>query len=234
MQPSLLFMLTVITIAVGLFIWLGGLGFKKIMFALIGLCFGTSCMLFYTGINLLLVVAVIGIFVLIAIKLQDTFLSLIASAATVVVGYLMLIRPYFRPSNDILAVIRQLTIGVPYYNWLILLVVAALPFAVISIQDAPALFASAAGTILILAGTVMALLNFGYPAVSYIAIKQDIFLAGLTMTIAAGVVVQLWLLPKVNVRLAALRNAAKTKIEKVKADKDNAAKTTKTTSWRTA
>ena len=57
---------------------------------------------------------------------------LTASAIAAVIGYFLLIRPYFRPSSDILAVIRELTIGVPYYNWPILLALTALPFAIIS------------------------------------------------------------------------------------------------------
>lgn len=136
MQQSLLLTLAVVTIAAGLFIWLGGLGFKKVMFVAAGLFFGAFCTLFFSGTNLFLAAAIIGAFALIALKLQDTFLVLIASAVAAVIGYLILIRPYFRPSSDILAIIRQLTIGVPYYNWPILLAVAVLPFAVISWQGA--------------------------------------------------------------------------------------------------
>jgi hypothetical protein len=234
LQPSLLLTLAVVTIAAGLFIWLGGLSFKKVMFVLTGLFFGASCTLLSSGTNLFLAIAIIGIFALIALKLQDMFFMLIASVVAAIIGYSILVRPYFRPSSDILAVIRQLTIGVPYYNWPILLMITALPFAVICWQGALALFSSAAGTILVLAGTVMVLLNFGYPAVGYIATKQDIFFAVLALATIAGTIIQLWLLPEINVRFAAVRKTAKTKFEKVKAGKNDAAKTTKTTTWRTA
>lgn len=234
LQQSLLLTLAVVTIAAGLFIWLGGLGFKKIMFVAAGLFFGAFCTLFSSGTNLFLAAAIIGAFALIALKLQDTFLLLIASAIAAFIGYQILIRPYFRPSSDILAVIRQLTISVPYYNWPILLAATALPFAVISWQGASVLFSSAAGTILILAGTVMALLNFGYPAVGYITSRQDIYTAILALTTIAGTIIQLWLLPEINVRFAATRKTAKTKVKKVKAGKGDAAETTKTTTWRTA
>ena len=138
MQPSLLLTLAVVTIAAGLFVLLGGFGFKKVMFVVTGLFFGAFCTLFSSGTNLFLAAAVIGIFALIALKLQDTFLVLIASAAAAVIGYLVLIRPYFLPSSNILAVIRQFTISVPYYNWPLLVAVTALPFAVISWQGASA------------------------------------------------------------------------------------------------
>jgi hypothetical protein len=181
LQPALLLTLAVVTIASGLFILLGGLSFKKAMFVAIGLFVGALCTLFSSGTNPFLAAAIIGIFGLIAFKLEDTFLVLTASAIAAVIGYFILIRPYFRPSSDILAVIRELTIGVPYYNWPILLALTALPFAIISWRGAPAIFTSAAGAILVLAGTVMALLNFGYSAVGYIATKQDIFFAVLAL-----------------------------------------------------
>lgn len=234
MQPALLLTLAVVTIAAGLFVLLGGLGFKKVTFVVIGLFFGAFCTLFSSGTNPFLAAAVIGIFALVALKLQETFLVLTASAITVVIGYFLLIRPHFRPSSDILSVIRQLTIGVPYYNWPLLLVLTALPFVIISWQGASALFTSATGTILVLAGTAMALLNFGYPAVSYITTKQDIFFAVLVLATIAGTIVQLWLLPEINVRFAAARKAAKTKFEKVKTGKGDAAEKPKTATWRTA
>jgi hypothetical protein len=235
LQPSLLLTLAVVTIAAGLFVWLGGLGFKKAVFVVTGLFFGAFCTLFSSGTNPLPAVALISIFALIAFKLENTFLVLIASAVAAVIGYLILIRPYFHPSGDILAGIGQLAMSVPLYNWPILLAVIALPFVVISLQGASAIFTSAAGTILILTGTVMALPNFGYPAVGYITTKQDIYIAVFALaTIIAGAIIQLWLLPEINVLFAVARKAAETKVEKVKAGKGNAVEAPKTRNWRTA
>ena len=234
MQPSLLLTLAAVTIAAGLFVLLGGFGFRKVMFVITGLFFGAFCTLFSSGTNLFLAVATIGAFALIALKLQDTFLVLIASAVAAVIGYLILIGPYFRHSNNILAVIRQFTISVPYYNWPILLALTALPFAVMSCQGASAIFTSAAGTILVLTGTVMVLLNFGYSAVGYIATKQDICVARLVLATIAGTIIQSWLLPKINVRFAVAEKTAKNKVEKAKAGKGNAAEKSKTATWRTA
>jgi len=232
LQPALLLTLAAVTIAAGLFILLGGLGFKKAMFVLTGLFFGAFCTLFSSGTNLFLAAAIMGIFAMIALKLQDTFLVLIASVAAAVIGYFLLIRPYFLPSSNILPVIRQLSISVPYYNWPILLAVTALPFAIISLRGASAIFTSAAGTILVLAGTVMALLNFGYPAVGYITTKQGLYIAVLVLATIAGAIIQLWLLPEINVLFTAARNAVKTK--KVKAGKGDAEEKPKTATWRTA
>ena len=230
MQPSLLLILAAVTIAAGLFVWLGGLGFKKIMFVVAGVFFGAFCTLFSSDTNLFLAAAIIGICAMLALTLQETFLVLIASALAAVIGYSILIRPYFRPSGNILAVIRQLTIGVPYYNWPILLALTAVPFAAVSWQGASALFSSAAGTTLILAGTIMALLNFGYPAVGYMTTRQDIYIEIFVAATILGTIAQLWLLPKISTLFV----AAKAKVEKVKARKGDAGATAKTATWRTA
>lgn len=234
LQPSLLLTLAAVTIAAGLFVWLGGLGFRKIMFVLAGAFFGAFCTLFSSSTNLFLAAALIGIFALLALKLQDTFLVLVASALAAVIGYSLLVRPYFRTSGDILPVIRQLAIDVPYYNWPILLALTAAPFAAISWQGASALFSSAAGTILLLAGTTIALLNFGYPAVGYITTKQDIYIAIIALVTILGTIAQLWLLPKISTRFAAARQAAKTKVKKAKARKGNTEPAAKSITWRTS
>ncbi|MBE3142357.1 MAG: hypothetical protein IMZ61_00295 [Planctomycetes bacterium] len=230
LQPSLLLTLAVVTIAAGLFVWLGGLGFKKIVFVAIGLFFGAFCTLFSSGTNPFLAAAIIGICAMLAFTLQDTFLVLIASALAAVIGYSMLVRPYFRPSGDIMSVIRQLTIGVPYYNWPIMLALTAVPFAAVSWKGASALFSSAAGTTLILAGTIMVLLNLGYPAVGYMTTRQDIYIAIIALATILGTITQLWLMPKISTLFV----AAKAKVKKVKARKGNAEATAKTATWRTA
>jgi hypothetical protein len=228
LQPLLLLTFGVVTIAAGLFVWLGGLGFRKIVLVVIGLFFGAFCTLFSSGTNLFLAAAIIGICALLALKLRETFLMLVASAFAAAIGYSILIQPYFRPSSDIMSVIRQLSIGVPYYNWPILLAITALPFAVISWPGASALISSAAGTTLILAGTIMALLNFGYPAVVYMTATQDIYIEIFVATTILGTIAQLWLLPTISARFAAA------KVKKVKARKGNAEATAKTATWRTA
>ena len=193
LPASVLLAIAVVTIAAGLFVWLGGLGFKKIMYVLVGVFFGAFCSLFYADSNPLLAAAVIGVCAMASLKLQDAFLMLIISAFAAVVGYSILIRPYFRPSPNLIVVIKQLTIGVPYYNWPILLAVTALPFAVISWVGAPALLSSTAGATLILAGTMMALLHLGYPAIGYLTSRQDICAAAIALATILGTIIQLWI-----------------------------------------
>jgi hypothetical protein len=234
LPPAILLTLAIVILAAGVFVFLGGLGFKRIMFVAIGAFFGAFSSLFYAETNPLLDAALIGIFSLLAFKLQDTFLVLVASAFAAVIGYSLLIRPYYRPSNNILAVIRQITIGVPYYNWPILLAVTAAPFALISWQGASAFFTSTAGAFFIFAGAIMISLHSGFAAVGYMTSKKEIFMEAFALAVIIGTFLQLWLLPKISARFIAVRKAAKTKNKKVKAAKDEPEIIRKSTTWRTA
>lgn len=228
MQSSLLLTLAAVTIAAGLFVWLGGLGFKKILFVVAGGFFGAFCTLFFSGANLFLAAALIGICALLVLKLQDTFFVLLTLALAVVIGYSILLRPYFRPSGSFSAIIGQLAIGVPFYNWPILLAITILPFAVMSWPGASALFSSVAGVMLLLAGTTMVLLNFDYPALGYMTSMWDIYIAIIALATILGTIAQLWLLPKISTLFV----AARAKLKKVKAG--NIEPAVKSTTWRTA
>jgi hypothetical protein len=234
LQPNLLLALAGVTIAAGLFVWLGGLGFKKIMYVVAGIFFGAFCSLFSSSANPFLAAAIIGICAITALKLQDTFFILVASAAAAVIGYSILVRPYFRPSSNILAVIRQITIGVPYYNWPILLAVTALPFAVISWVGASALLSSAAGAVLMLAGVTMILLNNGFAAIGHMNSRPEQYYLMIALAVISGTFIQLGVLPRISNRFSAAARTAKAKVKKVKAKKGDIESAGKSTTWRTA
>ena len=233
MQPSLLLALAVVTITAGLFIWLGGLSFKKIMYIVSGIFFGAFCSLLSSGTNLFLAASIIGICAILALKLQDAFFMLVASAAAAVIGYSILIQPYFRPSSNILAVIRQIAIGVPFYNWPILLAITALPFAIISWQGASALLSSVAGAVIMLAGITMVLLNAGFAATGRMTTQPEQYYLMIALAVIFGTFIQLGVLPKISTRFTAVR-IAKAKVKKVKARKGDAEPAPKSTTWRTA
>jgi hypothetical protein len=230
----MLLTLAVVTIAVGLFVWLGGLGFKKTMYTIAGACVGAFCTLLMSGHNIPMAAAVVGICAVLAFTMQENFLMLVASAVAAVIGYSFFIRPYYRPSGNLLAVIRQITVAVPYYNWPMLLAVTALPFAAVSWKSASALFSSAAGTIIILAGTVMIFLDFGYPAIGYMTSERDMYIGVIALTTIVGIFVQLLLLPKISSRFAAAKQAVKFKVKKGRIQKGDDEVVEKAVTWRTS
>ena len=236
-QPHLLLAMAVITVAAGLFIYLGGLGFRKTMFAVIGTYFGIEFALLTAGFNIMLVLAFAGVGVLLALKLQDSFLVLIASIFAVVYGFSVLIRPYFSPSDELISIIRQLTIGVPYYNWPILIALTALPVAVSSSswRVCSAILCSAAGTVIIFAGSIMLSKYAGIAGVAHIAGRPENYLGLFVAVTAVDACVQLFILPKISSRFAAAKESVKAKARRARKRKtDESGAESKKTAWRTA
>jgi hypothetical protein len=230
----MLLTLAVVTIAIGLFVWLGGFGLKKTMYTLAGACVGAFCTLLMSGQNIPMAAAVIGICAVLAFAMQETFLMLVASAVAAVIGFSFLIRPYFRHSDNLIVVMRQIAIGVPYYNWPMLLAVTALPFAAVSWKSSSALFSSAAGSLIILAGTVMIFLDFGYPAIGYLTSERDMYICVLALVTIVGLFIQLLLLPKISSRFAAAKQSSKFKVKKGRIQKGDDEVVEKAVTWRTS
>jgi hypothetical protein len=81
-----------------------------------------------------------------------------------------------------------------------------------------------------MAGTIMALLNFGYPAIGYMNTRQDIYFAIIALATILGTFAQLWLLPKISKRFV----TTKAKVKKVEAKEGNIEPALKSATWRTS
>jgi hypothetical protein len=235
-QSPFLLAVALITLAMGLFVYLGGFGFRKIMFAVIGIYCGIAFAISLAGLNLMLALAFVGVGVLLALWLQDSFLVLVTSILAAVYGFSVLIRPYFNPSDELINIVRGLTIGVPFYNWPILLAVMAAPVAVHSAswRVASALMCSAVASSLLLAGDIMLLKHTGFAAVGHISSNRELYLEIFIAVMAIGVFLQLFVLPKISRRFAAARESEKAKAKRAKKRKNNDETHSKTTAWRTA
>jgi hypothetical protein len=239
LPPRLLLVMAMVAIAAGLFVWLGGLGYRKAMFAVAGAFCGAVCTMSTSNSNLLLAAALVGAGVLLALKFQNTFLTLMTSVFAAVYGFSILIRPYVDASDDLLSIIRQLTIDVPYYNWPILLtlIVAPLGASAAFWQGTSAVLCSAAGTAMLLTGTILLLVRSGFAATGYISSKRELYLELFIAATIIGAIVQLLLLPKFSNRFAAVKEAAKIKAkraQKSKSDDSEAQPAQKSTAWRTS
>ena len=238
--PShLLLAMAMVAIAAGLFAWLGGLGYRKVMFAIIGACCGAACTIFADSSNLPLTAAMAGAGVLLGLRFQDSFLALMASIFAAVYGFSILIRPYYNPSSELIVMIRQLTIDVPYYNWPILLALSVVPLGASAAfwQGTSAVLCSAAGAALLLTGVILLLVRSGFAAVGHISTKRDIYLEIFIAVTVVGAIVQLLLLPRISSRLTIAKEAAKIKAkraQKSKPDDSDGQSVPKSTAWRTS
>ncbi len=80
----------------------------------------------------------------------------------------------------------------------------------------------------------MIFLDFGYPAIGYLTSERDIYLGVIALATIIGMFIQLLLLPKVSRRVAAAKQAAKTRAIKAKARKEDDVVVEKAVTWRTS
>jgi hypothetical protein len=236
LEPQALLILAAVTLAAGAFIYLGGFGFRKLMFAVIGTCCGIGITLLTFGLNIMLMLAFVGICVMLALKMQDSFLVLVTSIFAAIYGFSVLIRPYFGSTDDLMAVMRELTIGVPYYNWPMLIAFIALPVALNSTfyRAGSAILCAIAGTVVVLAGGVILAKHLGYNPASQIAARSQIYLGIFAAAAFADAIVQGLILPKISSRFAAVKESSKAKTRKARKRKTDETAGSKSTAWRTA
>jgi hypothetical protein len=236
--PVPLMAAAILMLILGLFVWFGGFGYKKILYIIIGAFFGAACTISITSTNYLLAAAMVAGGALLSFKLQETFLSFAIAVLAAAYGYSILISPYLRATKELIDVLRQLTIGVPYYNWPILLSVVLAPFVLTAswFAGASAGFSSLTASVMFLAGAIMLLKRFGYGAVAMISSNAKIVIGILAGVIVTGMVIQLLIMPCISDRFAAAKEAAKFKVKKPKktTQQDSESGPVRSATWRTS
>lgn len=228
----------IITIAAGVFVCLRGVGFRRVMLAVTGFYCGIAAGIFMAGLNLMMILAFAGAGLLLALWLQESFLILIASIFGTVYGFSVLIGPYFTPSDDIMSMLRELTIGVPYYNWPILLCIMFVPVAISSVnwQAGSSVLGAAMSTAMFLAGVIMLLKSDGLSAVGFITRNKQMSLGLFIFTVVVIGCVQYFVLPRISSRFEAAKEMARVKAKRARRRRksDEGKSDSKGTAWRTA
>jgi hypothetical protein len=85
----------------GLFIWLGGLGLRRILVAIAGAFSGGVCAFFITGGNITLAVVSAGLAVFIAIMFEVIFITLLTGALAAALGFAVLVGPYIENPDSL-------------------------------------------------------------------------------------------------------------------------------------
>ena len=246
LNPMLLIASGLALLLTGAFVWLGGLGFRKILFAVIGAASAVAFGFFISGWNILLAAAMVGLAVFIAVKLDDIFIVIVASVLAAVVGFSYLISPYIKPSEDLYPIIQQVVFDVPYYNWFLLLLFIVIP--IVGKFYCPSFFTalvcSAMGTFMAAAGIIFVGLYRGVSSFRYISNRYSLYLGTFLAVIALGTVEQLFFVR--TVKAIKGPRVPKIKPKKQKKSKTNPDKqpdqnapqepeqVAATTSWRTS
>ncbi len=99
-NPLILIGPGLVCVLLGLFIWLGGLGFKKVLIAIVGAVSGGICGFFISGRNIVTAVASAALAAVIAIKLERIFIAILAGVLAAILGFAVLAKPYIEIENE--------------------------------------------------------------------------------------------------------------------------------------
>ncbi len=233
LNSTVLIAVGIVIILLGMFIWLGGFGYRKLVFTLAGAACGAIASCFLPGFNLLLTVAMLGVGAYLAVQFEERFTASLAAIIMAAMGFTILVRPYVNFSRDLPDTARQFAIAVPPLNWIMLIGLIIVPFvaAVLYWRFTAAFSCSAVGTILLFIGGSMLYLQKGQSAVSYIYNRPSLFLYIFAALAVFGTVEQLLFARTVRFikGTSAVRTLARKK--KPKTDKEIVEKTV---SWRSA
>jgi hypothetical protein len=208
-------------IMVGLFIWLGGLRFVRILFVVLGAVGAGICGFFVVGRSIITVVGLVVVPFLIAVLPHRIFITIFAAGLTAILTFVVLTVLYqdmielpdwpatrdkeasdqdaaFSVSpSDFGTRIKQICLEMPVLTWLIILVVMliAMVGGFCLWRFASALYCAVLGTVLIFAGMILLLLYKGSAPVSTIC-DRPLFYAGIFAAMTAfGTGEQLLLCP---------------------------------------
>jgi len=217
-SPTVLIGPGLAAVLVGLFVWLGGLGFRKLLIAVAGAVSGGICGFFIVGRNIMPAIILASLAAVIAIIFERVFVTILLAALVAVFSFAFLARPYVEiseeaiPTNqspalsvgesvqlmktytvDVSNKIKQACSQMPVHNWVIILVLAVIFIvAGFSLERlASALCYSTLGTMLIFAGMILLLLYKGSTPISGIG-SRPLFYGGVFVAMAAfGTIEQL-------------------------------------------
>jgi len=193
-------------VTVGLFVWLGGLGFRRLLVALVGAVAGAIVGSFIACRNLISATASAAVAAALALIFEQMFISILAAASVAVVTFVILAGIYKADLSDGL---KHACSQMPLYSWPIIAAVAAIFIAggFYFWRLTSALCCAAIGTMLVFAGMILLLLYKGAAPVGYISSRGLFFAAVFVAMTAFGTVEQLLFCQPAGGRPAAKKRA---------------------------
>jgi len=222
LNPAVLIGPGLAAVLLGLFIWLGGMGFRRLLAATIGLVTGAICGFFIAGRNGFAAVALAVLTLALAIVFQRIFIALLAAALATAFAFAVLAKPYIQNNTtpiyinqdtnlnvqdsietakifalDFANIVKQTGQRMPLRCWAIIVGLGlVLLLAGIFLRRITSAWCCAAlGTVLIFAGMIFLLLYKGSTPVSIICGKTSFYLAVFIAMTVFGTIEQLLLCP---------------------------------------
>ena len=222
-SPPVLVIPALILVLAGLFIWLGGLGFSKILVAVLGAVTGGLCGLFLIGKNIASVFILAAAAALIAMMFKKVFITLLAATLAAIITFAVLnatnpaqSRPIHPPghsagtdkmsissslqaamdfASNLPGTIKENGSSMPAYNWAIIAAVTVLFIAAgfWLWRLTSALCCATMGTACIFAGMILLLIFKGSYPITAVSSKAPFHLGVFAVMTAFGTAEQLLL-----------------------------------------
>jgi hypothetical protein len=241
-EPAVLIVPGIAAVLFGLFVWLGGLGFRRILVAIAGAVSGGICGFFVSGQNIMPAVVSAGVVMVFAIILDRIFILMLTGVLAAVLCFAFLAGPYIESKDnlenhpgkmtvslntresvevmkgyaaDFAAEVKRIFLHMSVYERVVPVVVAVLFMAAgFYWQRLTSAFCCAAlGAILICAGMILLLLYKGAAPISRVCQNQTLYQSIFGIVTAFGMATQLLLCPRIG--LAEKKQKGKNKIEPV-------------------
>jgi hypothetical protein len=184
-------------VVLGLFVWLGGLGFRNLLAAAVGAAAGGVCGYMATNHNLgftVLAAVLSGFF---AVLFERVFITVLAVVLAAIIGFVVVAEVH---GADFSAGFEKICLAIPIYGWLLLAAIAAgsILVAFYLWRFVSALCCSTIGTILVFAGMILLLVSKGAAPAITIGAKATFYATICLGMVAFGTIEQLVLCPRTH------------------------------------
>lgn len=243
-EPTVLIVPGIAAVLLGLFVWLGGLGFRRTLVAIAGALSGGTCGYFISGQNIMTAMISAGIVMVIAIILERIFVVILTGVLAAILCFAVLAGPYIESEDnlenypgkmtvsldaresvevikgyvaDFAFEIRRIFLHMPVYERVIPAVVAVFFMAAGFYRQrlTSAFCCAALGAVLICAGMILLLLYKGAAPISRVCQSQILYQSVFGIVIAFGMATQLLLCPRIGEKLAEKKQRSKNRREAV-------------------
>ena len=181
----------IVCVLAGLFVWLGGLGLRKVLVAVAGGVGGGMCGFFITGQNAMLSMVWAGVAVVIALIFERIFITIMAAALAAVLGFVVMGQIRIEQAGSL----RQVCSQMPVYSWVIIsvMVIISITAGFFFRRLTSALCYATLGTMLVFAGMILLLSYKGSEPISYINRNRSFYAMVFAAMAAFGTIEQLLL-----------------------------------------
>jgi hypothetical protein len=208
LRPAILVGLGLVSTVAGLFIWLGGLGLRKLLAVVVGTAGGAICGFCAAGQKTMPVILSAGIGAAAALVLENVFIVIMAAGLAAACGFAVLAEVH---KADFSEGFKQACFQMPAHTWIIIAALAA-GFIVAGFylrRFVSALCCATLGTLLVFAGMILLLSQKGAAPLASIRSRTHFYAAVFVAMTAFGTSVQLLLCQRIRRQPAAKRQASK-------------------------